>query len=78
MEINLVEEGLKFMVLGMGTVFLFLILMIGVLNLQAYIIQKYFPETPAQPKPQAGNKTPVKDDKKVVAAIVGAISAYKK
>ena len=78
MEMNLIDEGIKFMILGMGTVFLFLILMIAVLNLQAYIIQKFFPQIPEQPKPKAGNRKSAKDDKKVVAAIVGAISAYKK
>jgi oxaloacetate decarboxylase gamma subunit len=76
MEVNLVEEGVKFMALGMGTVFMFLVLMIGVLNLQAYIIQRFFPEKQEQPKPKTVNS--VKDNKKVVAAIVGAISAYKK
>jgi oxaloacetate decarboxylase gamma subunit len=41
---NLVFEGFKFMLLGMGTVFSFLILMIGAMNLLSYFIHKFFPE----------------------------------
>ncbi|WP_323580071.1 OadG family protein, partial [Halarcobacter bivalviorum] len=42
METNLVAEAIKFMVLGMGIVFLFLIIMVYALKLQAKIIGKYF------------------------------------
>jgi len=44
MEINLVTEALKFMILGMGVVFSFLIIMIFVLKAQAALLTKYFPE----------------------------------
>lgn len=44
MELNLVVEGLKFMVLGMVTVFLFLILMVIVLNFQSKLLNKLFPK----------------------------------
>ena len=36
MELNLVTEGLKFMVLGMVTVFLFLIIMVIILQFQSF------------------------------------------
>ncbi|EJF06757.1 sodium pump decarboxylase gamma subunit family protein [Thiovulum sp. ES] len=75
MEGSLVSEGLKFMTLGMGTVFVFLILMIIVLNLQAYLIGKFFPE---KEKPKANTQSSNGLDKQKVAAIVGAVSAYKK
>ncbi|MCK9337569.1 MAG: OadG family protein [Arcobacteraceae bacterium] len=41
-EVNLVAEALKFMFLGMGIVFSFLILLVYILQMQAKIIQKYF------------------------------------
>jgi oxaloacetate decarboxylase gamma subunit len=77
-EINLVSEGVKFMILGMGTVFVFLILMIVVLNVQAKVIHRFFPQT-SQPQAQS-NTSPKKksDDKKIVAAITGAVTAYRK
>jgi len=74
MEIDLVAEGVKFMIIGMGTVFLFLIIMIGVLKVQAYIIGKYFPEKVPETVPSS---SPM-DDKGLVAAISAAIQMYKK
>lgn len=81
MEINLVLEGLKFMVLGMVTVFLFLILMVIILNFQAKFLNKFFPQkanpapsrksSVAQSSPQGDNKAAM------VAAITAAIQTYK-
>ena len=79
-DVNLVVEALKFMALGMGVVFLFLIIMVFVLKLQAKLIAKYFPEkpkeeTPSQWKPQSV-KSSTTDDKDTVAAITAAIMHY--
>ncbi|MGP1561883.1 MAG: OadG family protein [Helicobacteraceae bacterium] len=41
MEINMLDEALKFMVLGMSTVFGFLIFMVFFLKLQGKLILKY-------------------------------------
>jgi oxaloacetate decarboxylase (Na+ extruding) subunit gamma len=70
---NLVFEGFKFMVLGMGTVFAFLILMIIAMNLQAYIVRKFFPEP--VPVPQ-DSKNKSKQSAKI-AAISAAIMHHK-
>ena len=80
MEVNLVTEGLKFMVLGMTTVFLFLLLLIYVLKLQAKIISKYFPEkeTPITPIVPVVSKSAEQDDSQVIAAITAAITDFKK
>lgn len=64
---NLVFEGFKFMLLGMGTVFAFLTLMIGAMNLQSYIIDKFFPEPTVAPKSDS--------DKNNKGAKVAAITA---
>ncbi len=69
---NLVFEGFKFMILGMGTVFSFLTLMIIAMNLQSYIIHKFFPE----PRATAPDSS-VKNNKNAkIAAISAAISHH--
>ena len=71
-ETDLITEGFKFMALGMGTVFSFLIVLIGAMNLQAYIINKFFPEpAPIPAKPAVDNKA------KIVAAITAAIKHHR-
>jgi len=79
MEINLISEGLKFMVLGMVTVFLFLILMVVILHFQAKIINKFFPQKAAATpsRSTAPQKASKKDDKALVAAITAAIATFK-
>jgi len=74
MEVNLVLEGFKFMLLGMTTVFLFLILMIVMMNLQSKIIHRYFPE------PQKAPPSPARTQNvnKKIAAISAAIMHHKK
>ncbi len=78
-DVNLVMEALKFMALGMGIVFLFLIIMIFALKLQAKLIEKYFPEKQkdnlSEWKPQSIQNN-VSDDKDTVAAITAAIIHY--
>ena len=70
-EVNLVSEALTFMALGMGIVFIFLIIMIFALKVQARLIAKFFPEKPKETishwKPQAT------DDRNTIAAITAAI-----
>jgi len=74
-ETNLIIEGFKFMGLGMGTVFLFLIVMIVAMNAMSAIISKYFPEP--QPTVNAEVKTQDNNNKKVVAAISAAIQHHR-
>jgi len=74
METNLVIEGFKFMGLGMGTVFIFLIVMIGSMNLMSAIIEKFFPEPQNSAEPSASAP---KDNKKVIAAITAAIKHHR-
>ncbi len=77
-EVNLVWEGVKFMFLGMGTVLAFLIIMILAMNLQQYIIQKFFPERTIVPTstPQASRGDATRQKK--VAAITAAIMHHQK
>ena len=73
-ETNLILEGFKFMGLGMGTVFLFLIVMIISMNIMSVVIHKFFPE----PEPIIPGKSEAKqDNKKVIAAITAAIAHHR-
>lgn len=73
METNLVLEGFKFMGLGMGTVFAFLVILIFSMNLMSYIIHRFFPE----PEVKAAPTGAPKDNKKVIAAITAAIKHHR-
>ncbi|WP_457749701.1 OadG family protein [Sulfurimonas sp.] len=75
METNLVMEGVKFMFLGMGTVFVFLIIMIFSVNLMSLLIHKFFPEPHVSQENASGSTQ--QDNKKIVAAITAAIAHHR-
>lgn len=74
MEIDLVTEAFKFMVLGMGTVFVFITVMIVAMNLQTMFVQKFLPDDPKEPEVVV-SALPSKNNK--VAAIIAAILKHK-
>ena len=74
METNLILEGFKFMGLGMGTVFLFLVVLIVSMNILSIVVHKFFPEPQANADTQVTNQN---DNKKVIAAITAAISHHR-
>ncbi len=76
MELDLVAEGIKFMIIGMTVVFGFLILMVVAISIQAKIVNRFFPEKPAS-TPKAAPAAGSVDDASVVAAIMGAVKAFK-
>lgn len=78
MEVHLVSESIKFMILGMGIVFVFLYVLVQMMRLQAYIIGRYFPEAqqPEAATPTSGESEA--EEKARVAAIVAAIREYRK
>ena len=75
MEIDLVGEGLKFMVLGMTIVFVFLFVLVQVVKLQAMIINKFFPEKAPEVAPTSSNAT---QEAHHVAAIIAAVTEFRK
>jgi oxaloacetate decarboxylase gamma subunit len=76
-DVNNVLEALKFMVLGMGVVFLFLFILVKVVELQAKLIAKYFPEnTNKTPASKADNTTD--EEQRKVAAIIAAVTEFRK
>ncbi|WP_331774094.1 OadG family protein [Sulfurospirillum sp. 1612] len=81
MDQNIIIDGLKFMVLGMVTVYLFLALMILVLRIEHKLVTKFFPNKANSPTPQPA---PIKpqivssdNDLALVAAITAAIQHHK-
>ncbi len=75
-EVNYVVEAFKFMLLGMGVVFIFLLILVKVVELQAKLIAKYFPEdTPKTPAPKAGNAAD--EEQRRVAAIIAAVTDFR-
>ncbi len=77
MEINLIGEALKFMVLGMGVVYLFLYIMVVAVKLQTKLIGKYFPEEAAA-ETSISEKTTDDDESARVAAVIAAVSEFRK
>ena len=75
MDTNLVVEGLKFMGLGMGAVFMFLSVLIYLMISMSKLIHKFFPEV--QPSPSSPRTSAQNDQKKVVAAITAAIKFHR-
>lgn len=70
-------EGLKFMVLGMVTVFLFLILLVVVLKIQSKIIMKYFPVAKAKATNSPTVQNQSTNDSTLVAVITAAITQFR-
>lgn len=77
MEANLLIEGIKFMVLGMGTVFVFLGIMIVCMNIMSYVIHRYFPEPQLPITPASTPSLEEDNTKKIVAAITAAIKHHR-
>jgi len=73
-EVNLIAESLKFMVLGMTVVFAFLFILVIVVNIQAKIIAKFFPEENTA-TPTSSNQS---DESQRVAAVIAAVTEFRK
>ena len=77
---DLLMESVKYMILGMGVVYLLLLLIVFLTKLQSRIITKYFAKSSSTESVRSVQieKENIEDDKAVVAAIVAAVSAYRK
>ena len=76
---DLLLESVKYMILGMGIVYLLLLLIVFLTKLQSRIISKYFAKkADIEPLRSAEVEVNSSEDKAVVAAIVAAVSVYRK
>ena len=77
-DTQLIHEGLALMGLGMGFVFVFLTVLVGVTTLMSKIIGRFFPESVA-PLPAGGSRVPAsRQDDDVMVAISAAVHRYRR
>jgi oxaloacetate decarboxylase (Na+ extruding) subunit gamma len=75
---NLITEGFSLMLMGMGTVFVFLTLLVFVTSFMSSLIQKYLPETSAEVLPTAAaSLSSGKNNPALLAVISAAIHAHR-
>jgi oxaloacetate decarboxylase gamma subunit len=77
MEINLIAETFKFLILGMSTVFMFLVVLVYVLQIQSTIIMKFFPQKSVEPQSAGRDGVTSSDNLAVIAAIAVALKHKK-
>ncbi|NKB35422.1 MAG: oxaloacetate decarboxylase [Pseudomonadales bacterium] len=70
---NLVSQGFELAIFGMGTVFVFLTLLILVTHGMSLLVQKYEPELPKTAAQTATQKV----DRHLLAVITAAISEHR-
>ena len=78
MSASIVEQGVELMLFGMGTVILFLGLLVLATTLMSRMLARYFPEPEPAPVPVRVASTPVAGDSELVAAISAAILRHRK
>ena len=79
MDMTLLKEGVIIMVIGMGTVFFFLTIMIVAMNINEIVLKfvgKYFPEE--TPEVKQVNKKVESNDDEIALAIACAINQAQK
>ena len=79
MDMALLKEGVIIMVIGMGTVFFFLAIMIGAMNINEIILEfigKFFPEE--VPEVKTSKKKVESNDDEIALAIACAINRAQK
>ena len=79
MESTLFQQGVELMMFGMGTVFVFLMVLIVLTTAMSSLVQRFVPEEP--PAQLAVNQAPrtvnTGEDDKLVAVISAAIHKYR-
>jgi len=72
----MIQAGLTLMIAGMGVVFLFLTIMVLVMNGTAAFFKKYAHLFPEEAKPESHITQLASDDSAEIAVVVAAIKAY--
>jgi len=75
---ELFASSMDLMMVGMGTVFAFLTLMIFMTNLMSRLVMKYTPDVPDTPAPTAPNvQNTAANDKQLISIINAAIKQHR-
>lgn len=78
MHPTLFDQALELLIFGMGTVFVFLTLLVLAINLMSRFVQNYFPEPIAiEPHPQFAPRAESDYDPTTLAAIQAAIHQHR-
>ena len=77
MSTSIVDQGVELMLFGMGTVILFLGLLVLATTLMSRILARYCPEPEPTPTPARVPGTPVAADSELVAVISAAIHQHR-
>ncbi|MCK4494174.1 MAG: OadG family protein [Methylococcales bacterium] len=72
---EMMSTGVEIMLVGMGSVFSFLGMLIVAVNLMATTIQRFFPDT--TPELAKKNRAETVIDTKVIAAVTSAVHQYR-
>ncbi len=80
MQQDLLSRGLELMVFGMGTVLIFLSLLVLATGVMSRLIQRYFPDP--EPEPAAVSSVPqgirpADEDQQLLAVISAAVHRYR-
>ena len=76
MQDNLLDQGLELMVFGMGTVFVFLILLVGATRLLSIPVEKFNLTDPVPAVAATPHAAP--DNGRLVAVITAAIAQHRR
>jgi oxaloacetate decarboxylase gamma subunit len=71
---ELINSGIELMIAGMGIVFLFLAMLVIVINLMSALVLRFFPDIPLVSTTSVTGGA----DKRVVAAITAAVHQYRR
>ena len=78
MEETLITQGIDLMLVGMGTVFVFLTALVGITSLMSYIVNNWFPEdSDLEMDVAVSIPLQAKVDPKIVQAIQGALDQHR-
>jgi oxaloacetate decarboxylase gamma subunit len=82
MDGDLLRNGLLLMIIGMGTVFAFLSIMVVCINISAKVAAKFahlLPEEAKKPRPKKAAAKPkaTEDDGAVLAVVSAAVAKYR-
>lgn len=81
MNLNLLGDGLVLLVLGLGMVFAFLTIMVGMMTLTARILSRFShlfpPDAPSPPKKGRAAPSRQADDKQLIAVLTAAVRRYR-
>ncbi len=69
---ELMKSGIEIMFVGMGIVFIFLVMLVFTINLMSALVQRYFPDASLKIHDVSGSL-----DKSTVAAITAAVHQYR-